>query len=127
MPIDDDIEVNEEWARSAEPGPELDRVCAEWMGWKPASYRGSKVGWYDGETGTIGGLPKYSTDWSAAGPLLEATGCPDVRFFRDEVEITVFTIDGGLLEVLAPTPQLAIARACAVLSARVISRDELEN
>lgn len=32
MDTNTDSKITEAWARSAEAGPELDRICAEWMG-----------------------------------------------------------------------------------------------
>ena len=117
--------ITEEWARTAPAGPELDRVCAEWMGRKPYDSDPCDGGCYRDE------WPPYSTDWSAAGPLLEAMRL-DVGVFG----VPEFTPkwDCGSLgqfhqhmsgNVTAPTPCLAIARACGVLFARGISREDL--
>ena len=137
--------LTEEQARQMPAEPELDRFCAEWMGWDLLSVEGDNEIWHhrgQNDTRVEGELPPFSSDWSAAGPLLEAmknlqadgysfTGaaleyCPHVLV--DKVwRIGVITYDGLKTFVKAPTPQLAIARACAVLVAREISRDELEN
>ena len=125
-------ELTEDKARQMDAGPELNRICAEWWGAKP-KYKG-----IEGHTPDVHHY--FSADWSAAGPLLEAMtgvlnpltnldkedkGCED----RDEWECISPWLGGDIYATgaTAPTPQLAIARACAVLVARGISRDELEN
>ena len=129
--------ITEEWARNAPAGPELDRVCAEWMGWSGKDDRtpdGSTFDVYarkDGGHMTSIHPASFSSDWSAAGPLLEAMRL-DVGVFG----VPEFTPkwDCGSLgqfhqhmsgNVTAPDPCLAIARACAVLVARGISREDL--
>lgn len=144
----DEKEITEEWARNAEAGPELDRVCAEWMGYFEDD-SGSLIT-PDGD-GTVVGPPKsYSKDWSAAGPLLEAMEAKHGGIHPPSCEIECRSYErsewytkeewrqrkwkclvlipehedrqlfGG-----APTPQLAIARACAVLVARGIKKGDL--
>ena len=109
-------EITEKWARTAEPGPELDRVCAEWF----SPVRGFN---------NYGEPIKFSTDWSAAGPLLEAMGGPALHRHSDRhgwhIEFGFHPVGG--FDLHSPTPQLAIARACAVLAARGITRDDLED
>ena len=110
------VEMTEEQARQVEAGPGLDRICAKWVerpdGWIDAPY---------------GGRPKpFSTDWSAAGPLQVAMNAR-VSPCKEGWSCTV----GGLYQprvvyVVAPTPQLAIARACAVLVACGITQEDLE-
>jgi hypothetical protein len=86
--------------------------------------------------------PKYSTDWSAAGLLLEAMGKNDggaLPGYGMAIECVPSGSDPGCRcgtvsahtsEIIpiaeAPTPQLAIARACAVLVARGVTREEVE-
>ena len=82
----------------------------------------------------------FSSDWAFCGPLLEAmknikadgysfTGaaleyCPHVLVDR-VWRVGVITYDGLKTLVKAPTPQLAIARACAVLVAQGITVDDV--
>lgn len=140
--------ITEQWARTAPAGPELDRVCAEWMGFKS--------GWISSDCHRCGGRfraewdklicpscgkiywrsverkeHRYSSKWEDAGPLLEAMkGCVE----WDDVDLwTAYTLADTPTDpnpddpqaALATTPQLAIARACAVLVARGITRDDL--
>lgn len=158
--------VTEEWALSAPAGPELDRVCAEWMdalqrkcnsfhvegevielpGWEGSQARGflqsmQRVGFLsDVKLGTVYEAPCYSTSWEFAGPLLEAMqanngyyewfGVPNfstIALTRDGGD-WVCGVDGpdGVDEIArASKPQLAIARTCAVLVARNITREQL--
>jgi len=82
--------------------------------------------------------PKYSTSWLHAGPLLEALPMrwaqdsglfPPTYGYPDDDEWTVYfgASGAGVVQVDAPTPQLAIARACAVLVARGVTREEVED
>ena len=152
-------EITEDQARQMEAGPELDRICAEWMGWeeKEVEWR-SKTAVYlvhsdpspglnreylirvvDNDSGEIifslgdeqaeTFPPSFSTKWSAAGPLLEAMDAKlqpnSARGWQCDIPWEVCGEDDVF--GLAPTPQLAIARACAVLVTRGINRGELEN
>lgn len=150
--------VTEKWARTAPAGPELDRVVAGWMGLRP--HRGvtitvdgedrplwsahnpwehlcSKPGLELASGGgdrhdAIGEImpPPFSTDWSAAGPLLEAMG--PAGFYLEWCDRIVEQgpwyahCERFDIVTTAPTPCLAIARAVAVLVARGIERGELE-
>ena len=106
-------EITEKWARHAPAGAELDRVCAEWMGWTLKPLADNRPA-------------PYSTDWSAAGSLLEAMGVGIVLGKKSDDQWGVSQAVGcGLLMADAPTPQLAIARACAVLVARGITCEDL--
>ena len=125
-------DLTEEQARQMEAGPELSRICAKWMGWSYFAGMGSHQWKLEASASTRPIIhqgkdpPPFSTDWSAAGPLLEAM----------KGHLSYRTIDGQWMCILGakgvtvrgygPTPQLAIARACAVLVARGISRDDLE-
>ena len=141
------IEITEEWARTAPAGPALDRVCAEWMGW--IIYDDGEDGYVYAEDPNDSGivyclldpiwnisdeLVAYSTEWSAAGPLLEAMraevghGYPHWWCMVTHSDLVCgedFIESADWRTVAAPTPQLAIARACAVLVARGISREGL--
>ena len=135
-------EITEKWARRAPAGAELDRVCAEWMG-TVTQYRvdGSSIKlWHRYNTEHLFGnhrryWPKHSTGWAAAAPLLEAIkkALPAVSLTNDETVsgdewtcwVRVSVDPGTQFAVTAPTPQLAIARACAVLVARGITREDL--
>lgn len=117
--------ITEKWARTAPAGPELDRVCAEWMGFSIGETRdwrhhvSTKAGWK---------ACSPSTRWSDAGPLLEAMDSMTLSVWNDLSVIeysAANSIIKGSLHISAPTPQLAIARACAVLVARRITRDDL--
>ena len=131
-------DLTEEKARQMEAGPELNRICAEWWGAKP-KYKG-----IEGHTPDVHHY--FSTDWSAAGPLLEAMnldmfkhpqasgiwGDGEGRWicrvsFPTEERFAHGEAVYRYLEVSAPPPQLALARACAVLVARGVSRDDLED
>ena len=115
-------DLTEKQARQMEAWIDLDVICARWMG-DPRSNQG---------------IASYSRDWSAAGPLLEAiqsvslaSPLPAAEGFHEghDWRVTVWSDPAGgceLFHVDAPTPQLAIARACAVLVARGINRDDLE-
>ena len=119
-------DLTEEQARQMEAGPELNKICSAW-------YRNCAI------NDLTYAPADCSTAWSAAGPLLEAMKNLSVGEFEgitlnfcsgiygeDVWRIGVIGY-GGLKDiVIALTPQLAIARACAVLVARGISRDELE-
>lgn len=116
--------ITEEWARTAPAGADLDRVCAEWMGIAPYEFDLCGRGCYRQE------WPPYSYDWSAAGPLLEAMGA-DILYHSGTWECEVEppgepTYGQKLLaDSDAKDPTLAIARACAVLVARGIAREDL--
>jgi hypothetical protein len=116
--------ITEEWARNAPAGPELDRVCAEWIGLRPIKYNGGLDGWWDGEA-IGGGLPRYSTKWTHAGPLLEVMRGDLVFDANEHTWYCSRYHEGRDTTGHAPTPQLAIARACAVLVARGIPREDL--
>jgi len=98
------MNVTDEWACSAPAGEELDRICAKWLG-----------------------IPgEYSTEWAAAGPLLEAMDGqlePPMRSGMDTWLCYVWHTHHG---ERAPTPQLAIARVCATLVARGITKEDME-
>ena len=130
--------VTEEKARQMPAGTELDRICAEWMGWELLSVEGDNEIWHhrgQNDTRVRGELPPFSADWSAAGPLLEAIerALPSASLTRDStlgvgwvcwLRVTL-PPGGSQLYVGAPTPQLAIARACAVLVALGITMNDL--
>ena len=122
-------DLTEEKARQMDARPELDRICAEWWGAKP-KYKG-----IEGHTPDVHHY--FSTDWSAAGPLLEAMD-DSSPMDGAKAESSNATEPGhdwkcsvpfgpAMITTFAPTPQLTIARACAVLVARGINRDELKN
>jgi hypothetical protein len=80
--------------------------------------------------------PPFSTDWSAAGPLLEVMmqGDNDKRsqvylLPRGKIGVrqpdahAVHSLTHKVGETISP---LAIARACAVLVARGVTREEVE-
>jgi len=120
-------EITEKWARGAPAGAELDRVCAGFMGLRV----GGDIVLYADEK--MGRLPEFSRRWSAAGPLLEAMQCCEVSQthidkWRCSVEGISDKYYGKFIAEIqySPTPQLAIARACAVLVARGISRYDLK-
>ena len=151
-------DLTEEQARQMEAGPKLNRICAEWMGWSYFAGMGSHQ-WKLEASGSTRPIihqgkdpPPFSTDWSAAGPLLEAMEAKHGGVHPPSCEIECRSYkrsewytkeewrqqkwrclvlipehEDRQLFGLAPTPQLAIARACAVLVARGISRDELKN
>ena len=143
-------ELTEDKARQMDAGPELNRVCAEFIGWFEIKKLSPEVAKYFSQSKPVyaashtsrlrveGDWPPYSTDWSAAGPLLEAiqsvslaSPLPAAEGFHEghDWRVTVWSDPAGgceLFHVDAPTPQLAIARACAVLVARGINRDDLE-
>jgi len=118
--------ITEEWARTAPAGQKLDRICAEWMGWKINPLADNAPA-------------PYSTDWSAAGPLLEAMNAdfpiwslapPSenspwimIPYSMDSLKYT-----GGNRYTWprAEDPELAIARACGVLVARGITRSDID-
>lgn len=107
--------ITEKWARTAPAGPKLDRLCAEWMG--------DEINWTL-EASRVDRWWRYSTSWRNAGPLLEAMGVTHLHDFRPS---GTSTLKGRLFgKIKADTPQLAIARACAVLVTRGITRDQLE-
>ena len=144
-------DLTEEQARRLPSGPELDRICAEWMGcylkiksqsmqkWAkenlddPEPYNRHWY-WADGSHVAKKGrhlsepdeIP-FSSDWSFCGPLLEAMGGPALHWHSDRhgwhIEFGFNPVGGFGLH--APTPQLAIARACAVLVAQGITLDDL--
>ena len=123
--------ISEEWARTAPAGPELDRVCAEWLGWywRHGAWfndTASEARMLLSESDLPCGSP--STDWTAAGPLLEAMD-PIVDPTHGDNGICVVVPGqngyGQRAKVYASTYTLAIARACAVLVARGISREDL--
>jgi hypothetical protein len=142
-------DLTEEQARQMEAGEELNHICAEWLGLEPHTGVTMQVDgehraiWSDGdpwldEHGTIielaastgewppvdGKPPAFSTDWSAAGTLLE------VLRYRVSMEYSFILWNCNNTKVLAswgkgtPLP-LAIARACAVLVARGVTREEV--
>ena len=135
-------DLTEEQARRMDAGLELDLLVAtRFLKWEHKTeksiYSGRKVESLippKSDISTFGATrysaqppPEFSRDWMYAGPLLEAMNAR-VSPCKEGRSCTV----GGLYQprvvyVVAPTPQLAIARACAVLVARDISRDELEN
>ena len=144
-------DLTEEKARQMDAGSELNRICAEWMGWSYFAGMGGHQ-WKLEASGSTRPIihqgkdpPPFSTDWSAAGPLLEAM---NLDMFKHPQASGIWGDGEGrwicrvsfpteerfahgeevyrYLEVSAPTPQLAIARACAVLVARGVSRDDLE-
>ena len=150
--------ITEEWARTAPAGSELDLKCALWFGYRVVerveygvklirlvmddppdgldSVYCIEIGTPCGETYPMGDEhadtfpPKFSTDWSAAGPLLEAMGADLLRYdgkWACEVQPGSAYPAPILAEAEAPTPQLAIARICAVLFARGITRENLED
>ena len=124
--------ISEEWARTAPAGPELDRVCAEWMGRRVKTERPAEIEWERCQH-----RDKFSTDWSAAGPLLEAMNddlplwqlCPqgDGSYSMQPFSMASlkYVSESKYLWPKAPDPCLAISRACAVLVARGISREDL--
>lgn len=120
--------ITESEAREMKAGAELDRICAEWVGatyddiWLQWKFPGPPSTWgYSGIAGK--NPPKFSTDWAAAGPLLEAMG-GTVRTGKKS-RCNVMPPGWKPITVYAPTPQLAIARACAVLVARGVERGDL--
>ena len=147
-------DITEEQARQMEAGPELDRlVLTGFFGWEAHDTCGHRK--MDGRSTTTAVLfgpesdfdlfgtircnakspPPFSTDWSAAGPLLEAMN--DISHIivesidYDEWVVTAQDLEPGPgiiweYSATAPTPKLAIARACAVLVACGITRDDLE-
>ena len=132
-------DLTEEKARQMEAGPELNRVCAEWVGWSYFAGMGSHQ-WKLEAPGSTRPIihqgkdpPPFSSDWSAAGPLLEAmngTASTHDKNFGDINSQCYVPVEPEwmTLYTYAPKdrPQLAIARACAVLVARGVSRDDLE-
>ena len=73
--------------------------------------------------------PRFSDCWSCAGPLLEAMEAMCLTVWSDlsTVDYTAAwsLVGGKALFVEAPTPSLAIARACGVLVARGVSRADM--
>ena len=118
--------ITEKWARTAPAGPELDRVCAEWMGnifHSAGMLDGDDYHFIEGDI-----FPKYSTSWNGAGPLLEAiqsdhTGWAIV--YSHPWQYKTLEVYGDQIITCADTMQLVIARACAVLVACGITRDDL--
>jgi hypothetical protein len=132
-------DLTEDQARSMEAGDELDRACAEWIGCELGvipggeTYSSYEIWTMPDGNRVFDNAPPYSTDWSAAGPLLEAMQDMDGFDVSVESHLDGWTVrvTSGLVymmprEATAPTPQLAIARACAVLVARGITREEVE-
>lgn len=132
--------ITEEWALQAEAGDELDRICALWFGCimrEDPSYETGEL-WTQPNGAWNVVPPRYSSSWSDAGPLLEAMGD---SLSREEEK------DGGSWycvvvhdklvcgesypqsadwrAAVADTPQLAIARACAVLVAHGITKEDM--
>ena len=108
-------DLTEQQARQMEAGSELGPVCERWMFGKEDHHQ------------MLPPWPQYSTDWSAAGPLLEAMkGHLSYRTI-DGQWMCIVGAKGVTVRGYAPTAQLAIARACAVLVARGISRDDLRD
>ena len=121
-------ETTEKWARHAPAGAELDRVVAGWMG-RDGWLLYAPENWLEPGCEGLQKIPKpFSTSWVAAGPLLEAMGIGIVIGKKSGEQWRVSQADGwGLVIVDAPDPCLAIARACAVLVARGITREDLED
>ena len=134
--------ITEKWARTAAAGAELDRVVAgsgilttEEMFQIPGKWAlPTELPPYSNPLNNSG--PPFSTSWSAAGPLLEAISPPwslspneDGGFIMLPYRMTVLNIVGGNRYTWprAEDPCLAIARACAVLVARGITREDLED
>jgi hypothetical protein len=108
-------DLTEEQARQMEAGEDLDRVCAGWLGIEPDIFGACLDGF-------AAQMFRFSTDWSAAGALMEAMGAHSIRtHFGWEC-----WVDDRNNAATAPTPQLAIARACAVLVALGVTREEVE-
>jgi hypothetical protein len=108
-------DLTEEKARQMEAGEDLDRVCAGWLGIEPDIFGACLDGF-------AAQMFRFSTDWSAAGALMEAMGAHSIRtHFGWEC-----WVDDRNNAATAPTPQLAIARACAVLVALGVTREEVE-
>ena len=153
-------DLTEEKARRLPAGPELDRICAEWMGcylkiksksmqeWAKKNLDDPKPysrHWYWGDGSHVAKKGRhlsepdeipFSSDWAFCGPLLEAIerALPSASLTRDRtlgvgwvcwLRVTL-PPGGSQLYVGAPTPQLAIARACAVLVAQGITVDDLK-
>jgi hypothetical protein len=129
-------DLTEEQARQMDAGEELDRLIAvEFMGWrKTPEYDQIDLNQYPWNLPTASAtlyrtdLPKYSTDWSAAGPLLEAMSAKcDTAY--PEAWRTVPTNHVMYNERISATGDdvpHAAARLCAVLVARGITREEVE-
>jgi hypothetical protein len=113
-------DLTEEQARQMEAGEELDAICARFMGFT------CENGFWVQPNGVMFASipPRFSTNWSAAGPLLEVMSA-DLNTGPDGWRCIAV---GGerFAEASGPTPQLAIARACAVLVARGVTREEVE-
>jgi hypothetical protein len=114
-----------------EAGEKLDAICARFMGFT------CENGFWVQPNGVMFASipPRFSTNWSAAGPLLEAMEGemkpPNTwhggtlwccKLFHPAISGDVFFPHSAS----APTPPLAIARACAVLVARGVTREEVE-
>ena len=138
-------DLTEEQARQMDAGMDLDVICAKWMG-DPKSNQGIAsysrdwsaagplleameqilVRRSNPESGILlngpipGGLhsPVPSGPDKGSSPKIKSS---DWRTFLN------IDRDDWPIKVEAPTPQLAIARACAVLVARGVSRDDLED
>ena len=149
-------DITEEQARQMEAGPELDRlVLTGFFGWEAHDTCGHrKMDGRSTTTAVLFGPesdfdlfgttrcnakspPPFSTGWAAAGPLLEvmrdatvtvSLTCDDTDsggVWRCYVRTSISPV-GRAFSVGACTPCLAIARTCAVLVARGITRDDLE-
>ncbi|MFU8804223.1 MAG: hypothetical protein ACNA8W_10470 [Bradymonadaceae bacterium] len=119
--------MNEQQARTAEPGPETDRAVAEWMGDAtemrcPDDYRGRMA---------AKAPRKYSTSAEHAMSALKALAETMPGFYLEPMRIDQWHVAippmGNVSwdAVLAPTPELAIARAVLVLKARGVTREGL--
>ena len=113
--------ITEKWARTAPAGPELDRVCAEWMGRRVKTERPAEIEWERCQH-----RDKFSTSWKAAGPLLKAMGAAIEPPNRSGMTTWLCYVWQSIgCGARADDPCLAISRACAVLVARGISREDL--
>jgi len=132
--------LTEDEARQMEAGEELDRICAEWMDevascpkddfhpfpgeLDPFDYHGVEVDPYDegDDRDMMIYCYRYSKDWGPAGPLLEVMSG---HIMRTDCGWECW-IDERNNAACARSPQLAIARACAALVARGVTREEVE-
>lgn len=111
----------------------LNRICALWMGCEvdlcKSHASNEKWSYWNGEWSPW--PPRYSTDWRWAGELLEAM-CATLECICNQQKATipgikppdlwVCSISKFEVRVTAPTPQLAAARACAMLIAKGIDK-----
>ena len=143
-------DLTEEKARRLPAGPELDiLVATRFLGWelktKKCFYTDRQVEILippKRDISTFGATrysaqppPEFSRDWMYAGPLLEAMNRV-AHVIVESVDYDEWIVTAQDLEsgpgitwehgAVAPTPQLAISRNCAVLVAQGITVDDLK-